>query len=317
MDRLGLPRSNILGYTMPGFATSDVTLKNAWALMRCARQSPAQEIDIRPSCSQMLHDLGHPYSRGRTSLRHYLRECAGRRAHLAPVPAGQLSQRPGARHRRSERAGAGLGNLWRWRSYVALQRQRLRAQDLDPAPDALGHRVTQQFDDARPARSCNRSSIRKSRPNSCRTAATSATSPRKAPRQKIGPYELQDFNLYYITRYGFRPSKVAFLSHHAWGDKNDAATWPQGLPLEKHNRVRSGDDQEVARPVLVSLLQDQSVQALGGAERAEGRIGRLAVATRRLARAQRFRSRGLARRIAAQRAGLALPRRQTGHEHPV
>jgi NAD+ synthase (glutamine-hydrolysing) len=32
----------------------------------------------------------------------------------------------------------------------------------------------------------------------------------------IGPYELQDFNLYYITRFGMRPSKVAFLAWHAW-----------------------------------------------------------------------------------------------------
>src|SRR5204862_3005778 len=34
MDRLGLPRSNILAYTMPGFATSNVTLTNAHGLMR-------------------------------------------------------------------------------------------------------------------------------------------------------------------------------------------------------------------------------------------------------------------------------------------
>jgi len=36
----------------------------------------------------------------------------------------------------------------------------------------------------------------------------------------IGPFELQDFNLYYISRYGYRPSKVAFLAHHAWGNKD-------------------------------------------------------------------------------------------------
>ncbi len=38
----------------------------------------------------------------------------------------------------------------------------------------------------------------------------------KAPGQKteqvIGPYELQDFNLYYTLRFGFAPSKVAFLA---------------------------------------------------------------------------------------------------------
>ena len=63
MDRLGLPRERILGYTMPGFATSRTTLHNAHALMRALRIS-ASEIDIRPSCRQMLADLGHPYARG-------------------------------------------------------------------------------------------------------------------------------------------------------------------------------------------------------------------------------------------------------------
>ncbi|MBW8733052.1 MAG: NAD(+) synthase, partial [Asticcacaulis sp.] len=41
---------------------------------------------------------------------------------------------------------------------------------------------------------------------------------------KVGPYELQDFNLYYVTRYGLKPSKVAFLSWQAWKDKYDLKT---------------------------------------------------------------------------------------------
>jgi NAD+ synthase (glutamine-hydrolysing) len=53
--------------------------------------------------------------------------------------------------------------------------------------------------------------------------------PAQRTEEKIGPYELQDFNLYYITRYGFRPSKVAFLAHHTWGDAG-AGTWPPGFP---------------------------------------------------------------------------------------
>jgi NAD+ synthase (glutamine-hydrolysing) len=60
----------------------------------------------------------------------------------------------------------------------------------------------------------------------------SGEAPAQSTQEKIGPYELQDFNLYYITRYGFRPSKVAFLSHHAWGDRA-RGSWPQGFPEEK------------------------------------------------------------------------------------
>ncbi|HVO93313.1 MAG TPA: NAD(+) synthase, partial [Terriglobales bacterium] len=63
LDLLGLPRSNLLAYTMPGFGTSQRTLVNAKALME-AVGCVANEVDIRPSCEQMLRDIGHPYSRG-------------------------------------------------------------------------------------------------------------------------------------------------------------------------------------------------------------------------------------------------------------
>ena len=58
--------------------------------------------------------------------------------------------------------------------------------------------------------------------------------PAQKTAEKVGPYELQDFNLYYISRYGFRPSKVAFLAFHAWGDRNCGA-WPDLLPADKRN----------------------------------------------------------------------------------
>src|SRR5690606_19216236 len=66
MDRLGLPRTNILGYTMPGFATSRTTLRNAHALMR-GLGIHAEEIDIRPSARQMLQDIGHPFAEGEST----------------------------------------------------------------------------------------------------------------------------------------------------------------------------------------------------------------------------------------------------------
>ena len=60
-DRLGIDRSKILGFTMPGFATSDATKTNAWALMR-ALGVTAEEIDIRPAARQMLADMRHPFA---------------------------------------------------------------------------------------------------------------------------------------------------------------------------------------------------------------------------------------------------------------
>src|SRR5258706_7887562 len=62
-DMLGLPRKNILGFTLPGFATSEGTKSNAWTLMN-ALGITAEEIDIKPAAMQMLKDLGHPFAKG-------------------------------------------------------------------------------------------------------------------------------------------------------------------------------------------------------------------------------------------------------------
>ena len=59
---------------------------------------------------------------------------------------------------------------------------------------------------------------------------------------KVGPYELQDFNLYYTLRYGFRPSKIAFLALHAWSDVA-SGEWPPGFPAERRRRLRHGAHQ--------------------------------------------------------------------------
>src|SRR6185436_18426079 len=63
MDRLGLPRTNVLAYTLPGFATSTQTKANAWRLMRALGVTGA-EIDIRPAANQMLGDIGHASAQG-------------------------------------------------------------------------------------------------------------------------------------------------------------------------------------------------------------------------------------------------------------
>ncbi|MFY7953555.1 MAG: NAD(+) synthase, partial [Armatimonadaceae bacterium] len=64
VDRLGIPRKNIVAVTMPGYATSDRTLRNARQLMESLGVD-AREIDIRPSCEQMMRDIGHPFVEGK------------------------------------------------------------------------------------------------------------------------------------------------------------------------------------------------------------------------------------------------------------
>ncbi len=98
MDELGLPRTNVLGYTMPGFATSTRTLRNAHLLME-GLGITGEEIDIKPAATQMLHDLRHRAADRRRRLRRHLRERPGRRAHLVALPPCQPARRPGGRHR--------------------------------------------------------------------------------------------------------------------------------------------------------------------------------------------------------------------------
>jgi NAD+ synthase (glutamine-hydrolysing) len=62
----------------------------------------------------------------------------------------------------------------------------------------------------------------------------------QSTQSKIGPYELQDFSLYYITRFGLRPSKVAFLAWHAWRDAA-RGDWPPDFPEEARNAYSLGD----------------------------------------------------------------------------
>ena len=145
MDVLGLPRSNIKGYTMPGFATSSRTLGNAHTLMR-AIGCEAHELDIRPSCEQMLRDLGHPLADKpwppppAPDYDVTFENVQAGGAHQPPVSPGQPLQRPGGGHGRPQRAGARLVHVRGRRSHVALQRQCQRAQDPDPLPDQLGGR---------------------------------------------------------------------------------------------------------------------------------------------------------------------------------
>jgi NAD+ synthase (glutamine-hydrolysing) len=54
----------------------------------------------------------------------------------------------------------------------------------------------------------------------------------------IGPYELQDFHLYYTLRFGYRPPKVAFMAYSSWSDRERGA-WPD-IPEDKRNQYDVG-----------------------------------------------------------------------------
>ncbi len=232
MDRLGLGRENILGYTMPGFATSRTTLQNAHALMRALRIS-ASELDIRPSCQQMLKDLGHPYSRGE-------------RVYDVTFENVQAGERTSHLFRLANMHGGivlGTGDLSElalgWCTYGVGDHMSHYNVNASVPKTLIQHLLrwvisTEQFDAETDVvlQSIIDTEIS---PELVPHETDDATEPAQSTEAKVGPYDLQDFNIYYVTRYGFRPSKVAFLSEYAWADKA-RGTWPDGLPVDRYRQ---------------------------------------------------------------------------------
>ncbi|HEY7769239.1 NAD(+) synthase [Longimicrobium sp.] len=233
MDRLGLPRTNILGYTMPGFATSDSTRGNAHALMK-GLGITAAEIDIRPSCMQMLRDIGHPYAGGQPVYD----------VTFENVQAGERTSHLFRLANFNDGLVLGTGDLSElalgWATYGVGDHMSHYNVNASVPKTMIQYLIrwvidTEQFD-AETNRVLQAILDTEISPELVPAGeGEPGKGPAQSTQQKIGPYELQDFNLYYVTRYGFRPSKVAFLAHHAWGDRARGA-WPELLPEERRNQ---------------------------------------------------------------------------------
>ena len=222
-DRLGWPRTDILGFTMPGFATGETTKRNAWALMR-ALGITADEIDIRPAARRMLEDMGHPFADGepvydvtfenvQAGLRtDYLFRLANQRGGLV-LGTGDLSELAlgwctyGVGDQMSHYAvNAGVPKTL----IQFLIRWCVRDGQFDPATDGVLTDIlaTEISPELVPA---------------------DADGAIQSTEAKIGPYALNDFFLNHVVRWGETPAKAAFLAWHAWHDVGQGA-WPAGIP---------------------------------------------------------------------------------------
>lgn len=227
-DALGRPRSDILAFTMPGFATSEGTRSNAWALMN-AVGATAAEIDIRPAARQMLGDMGHPFADGepvydvtfenvQAGLRtDYLFRLANHHGGFV-LGTGDLSE-------------LALG----WCTYGVGDQMSHYNVNGSVAKTLIQHLIrwaaeTGQFDAATSTVLLSVLGTEIS-PELVPADAKGAI---QSTQAIVGPYELQDFNLYYMTRYGLRPSKVAFLAWHAWRD-TAVGGWPPNFPDAARN----------------------------------------------------------------------------------
>ncbi|MFF8186545.1 NAD(+) synthase [Microbacterium sp. NPDC016588] len=223
MDRMGRPRSDILTYTLPGFATSEKTKRNAIALAE-AVGATIEEIDIRPAASEMLSRMGHPFAAGepvhdvtfenvQAGLRtDYLFRLANQKNGIV-IGTGDLSE-------------IALG----WSTYGVGDQ--MSHYSVNPGvPKTLIQHLIRWVISA--------GELSAATVEVLQAVLDTEISPELVPagqdgriqstEDRIGPYNLHDFTLYHVLRFGFRPSKIAFLAAKAWEDP-DAGAWPPGYP---------------------------------------------------------------------------------------
>jgi NAD+ synthase (glutamine-hydrolysing) len=226
MDSLGLPRTRVLAWTLPGFATSEGTLANAWRLMRSLGVTGA-ELDIRPAARQMLADLDHPFSRGepvhdvtfenvQAGLRtDYLFRLANHHRALV-VGTGDLSE-------------LALG----WCTYGVGDHMSHYNPNASVSKTLIQHLIRFVADsgevDAQTSQLLKDVLATEISPELVPAGADGKT---QSTESFVGPYALQDFNLHYLARYGFAPSRIAYLAHEAWGDADQRA-WPAAVPADQ------------------------------------------------------------------------------------
>ncbi|WP_170002177.1 NAD(+) synthase [Pseudopontixanthobacter vadosimaris] len=227
-DRLGLSRKMIRGYTMPGFGTSAGTKSNAWRLME-AFGITAEEIDIRPAATLMLQDMDHPFAGGepvydttfenvQAGLRtDYLFRLAGQHGGFV-IGTGDLSELAlgwctyGVGDQMSHYAvNSGVPKtliqyLIRW----VTRTDRFEPETDAILEDILATEITPEL------------------------VPIGEDGEVQSTQGQVGPYELNDFFLHHVIRFGQRPSKVAFLALHAWNDAQQGL-WPEEFPEQAKN----------------------------------------------------------------------------------
>lgn len=232
MDRLGRPRSDILAYTMPGFATSEHTRSNAIALAGAIGAS-IETIDIRPAATEILRGIGHPVAAGGTD---YDVTFENVQAGIRTDFLFRLANRHGGIViGTSDLSELALG----WATYGVGDQMSHYAVNPGVPKTLVQHLIRWVIasDEASGSTALSPEAVAV-----LQSVLDTEISPELVPagedgkiqstQDRIGPYALHDFTLYHVLRFGMRPSKIAFLASHAWGDA-DAGTWPPGFPTDE------------------------------------------------------------------------------------
>ena len=246
VDSLGLPRSNVFAYTMPGFATTTLTKSYAWDLMR-ALGVEANELDIKPSCLQMLKDLDHPYAKGE-------------RVYDVTFENVQAGDRTNHLFRIANRRSAfvvGTGDLSElalgWCTYGVGDHMSHYSVNASLSKSLIQCVIQWVIDATFFGPDAN---------ETLRNILAVEISPELVPQHEsddddietdtkkkkqqrlqsteaaLGPYDLHDFQLYHATRRGIPAAKAAFLACYAWA--NDNPKHPSALPVEPQPSLAKG-----------------------------------------------------------------------------
>ena len=212
-DRLGLPRTGILGITMPGFGTTSRTRNNAVTLMEQLGVS-MKEISIAPAVRQHFADIGHDpavhdvtyensQARERTQI---LMDMANRTGGMV-LGTGDLSE-------------LALG----WATYHGDHMSMYGVNA--GVPKTLVAHLVAHF-----ARTAADETTRRTLLDIVATPISPELLPPTADGEIaqvtedfVGPYELHDFFLYYMLRYGFSPRRIYMLARKAFAGSYDDAT---------------------------------------------------------------------------------------------
>jgi NAD+ synthase (glutamine-hydrolysing) len=232
MDRAERPRSDILGFTLPGFATSDETRTNAKRLMDELGVTCA-ELDITETAELMLRAIEHPYARGeevydvtfenvQAGLRtDYLFRIANQRRGIV-LGTGDLSE-------------LALG----WATYGVGDQMSHYNVNAGVPKTLVQHLIrwvvsSEQFEVG----------VGETLTDILDTEISPELVPGEelqSTESKIGPYDLHDFTLFHVLRFGFRPTKIGFLATHAWRDVDEGPR-PPNFPA---SRRRAYGEEEI------------------------------------------------------------------------
>jgi NAD+ synthase (glutamine-hydrolysing) len=234
MDILGRSRGDILAFTLPGFATRAQSKSYALALMK-SLQVTFEELDIRPAATQMLNDLKHPFARGepiydttfenvQAGLRtDYLFRLANYHGGIV-IGTGDLSE-------------LALG----WCTYGVGDQMAHYNVNAGVPKTLIQHLIRWVISSGQfsPEVASTLGAILDAK-ISPELIPVTESGKGQSTEDAVGPYELQDFNLYYTLRYGFRPSKIAFLAFHAWQSASQGR-WPAGFPAKNRRSYQLAD----------------------------------------------------------------------------